>query len=85
LFRNRYHWTKAFGTLIKSRMSFICCRINATNCMGCTSRRTEYLFNQQWVNYTGLSLEESYGNGWIKSFHPDDQKSIRCLAKCHCK
>jgi PAS domain-containing protein len=25
--------------------------------------------NQQWVNYTGLSLEESYGNGWIKSFH----------------
>jgi PAS domain S-box-containing protein len=31
--------------------------------------------NQQWVNYTGLSLEESYGNGWIKSFHPDDQKS----------
>jgi PAS domain-containing protein len=40
--------------------------------------------NQQWVNYTGLSLEESYGNGWIKSFHPDDQKCIRCLAKCHC-
>jgi PAS domain-containing protein len=41
--------------------------------------------NQQWVNYTGLSLEESYGNGWIKSFHPDDQKKcIRCLAKCHC-
>jgi hypothetical protein len=39
--------------------------------------------NQQWVNYTGLSLE-SYGNGWIKSFHPDDQKCIRCLAKCHC-
>jgi PAS domain-containing protein len=38
--------------------------------------------NQQWVNYTGLSLEESYGNGWIKSFHPDDQKCIRCLAKC---
>jgi hypothetical protein len=24
--------------------------------------------NQQWVNYTGLSLEESYGNGWIKLF-----------------
>jgi hypothetical protein len=41
---------------------------------GCTSRRTEYLFKSQ-VNYTGLSLEESYGNGWIKSFHPDDQKS----------
>src|SRR5581483_3059730 len=22
-------------------------------------------FNQQWVYYTGLSLEESYGEGWI--------------------
>jgi hypothetical protein len=33
------------------------------------------IYLNQWVNYTGLSLEESYGNGWIKSFHPDDQKS----------
>jgi PAS domain S-box-containing protein len=30
-------------------------------------------FNQQWVEYTGLSLEESYGDGWNKPFHPDDQ------------
>ena len=31
-------------------------------------------FNQQWVEYTGLSLEESYGDGWIKPFHPDDKQ-----------
>ena len=31
-------------------------------------------FNHQWVEYTGLTLEESYGNGWNKPFHPDDQK-----------
>jgi PAS domain S-box-containing protein len=31
-------------------------------------------FNQQWVDYTGLTLEESYGNGWNKPFHPDDQQ-----------
>lgn len=31
-------------------------------------------FNQQWVEYTGLSLEESYGYGWRKSFHPDDRQ-----------
>ncbi|MCX6283520.1 MAG: PAS domain S-box protein, partial [Bacteroidetes bacterium] len=31
-------------------------------------------FNQQWVDYTGQSLEESYGHGWNKPFHPDDQK-----------
>ena len=30
--------------------------------------------NQQWVDYTGLTLEASYGQGWIKSFHPDDQE-----------
>jgi PAS domain S-box-containing protein len=31
-------------------------------------------FNHQWVEYTGLSLEESYGHGWNKPFHPDDQQ-----------
>jgi len=31
-------------------------------------------FNQQWVDYTGLTLEESFGDGWIKPFHPDDRQ-----------
>jgi PAS domain S-box-containing protein len=31
-------------------------------------------FNQQWVDYTGLTREESYGHGWNKPFHPDDQQ-----------
>jgi PAS domain S-box-containing protein len=31
-------------------------------------------FNQQWVDYTGLTLEESRGEGWIKPFHPDDRE-----------
>ncbi|MBF0559177.1 MAG: PAS domain-containing protein [Nitrospirae bacterium] len=31
-------------------------------------------FNHQWVDYTGLTLEEGYGHGWNKPFHPDDQK-----------
>jgi len=31
-------------------------------------------FNQQWMDYTGLTLEESLGHGWNKPFHPDDQK-----------
>jgi PAS domain S-box-containing protein len=30
-------------------------------------------FNHRWVDYTGLSLEEGSGEGWIKPFHPDDQ------------
>jgi PAS domain S-box-containing protein len=31
-------------------------------------------FNHQWVEYTGLTLEESYGHGWNTPFHPDDRQ-----------
>ena len=31
-------------------------------------------FNKKWVEYTGLTLEESYGHGWNKPFHPDDRQ-----------
>ena len=31
-------------------------------------------FNQQWMDYTGLTLEESYGHGWNIPFHPDDKQ-----------
>jgi PAS domain S-box-containing protein len=31
-------------------------------------------FNQKWMDYTGLTLEQSYGHGWIIPFHPDDQQ-----------
>lgn len=31
-------------------------------------------FNQQWVDYTGVTLEESYGHGWNIPFHPDDRQ-----------
>jgi PAS domain S-box-containing protein len=31
-------------------------------------------FNQQWVDYTGMTAEESYGHGWNTPFHPDDQQ-----------
>ena len=30
--------------------------------------------NQQWVDYTGLSLEESYGHNWRNALHPDDRQ-----------
>ena len=31
-------------------------------------------FNQQWVDYTGLSLAESHGHGWTTPFHPEDRQ-----------
>jgi len=29
--------------------------------------------NQRWVEYTGLTLQESAGDGWLAPFHPEDQ------------
>lgn len=34
-------------------------------------------FNQQWVDYTGLTLEQSYGHGWSIPFHSDDREHAR--------
>ena len=39
----------------------------------CTPDGLNIYFNQQWVDYTGLTLEESYGRGWDTPFHPDDR------------
>jgi diguanylate cyclase (GGDEF)-like protein/PAS domain S-box-containing protein len=34
-------------------------------------------FNQHWVDYTGLTQEESRDAGWIKPFHPDERQLTR--------
>ena len=31
-------------------------------------------FNQQWVDYTGMTMEESYGYGWTTPFHPEEKQ-----------
>ena len=41
----------------------------------CTADGLNVYFNQRWVEYTGLTLEESYGRGWNTPFHPDDQQT----------
>ena len=40
----------------------------------CTPDGMNIYFNQRWVDYTGLTLEESYGRGWITPVHPDDEQ-----------
>jgi PAS domain S-box-containing protein len=34
-------------------------------------------FNRKWLEFTGLSLEDSLGHGLNKAFHPDDRKRAR--------
>ncbi len=31
-------------------------------------------FNQQWVDYTGLTLQEGLGDDWNEPFHPEDRQ-----------
>ena len=39
-----------------------------------TAEGLNVYFNPQWVEYTGLTLEESPGDRWIVPFHPDDRQ-----------
>jgi PAS domain S-box-containing protein len=34
-------------------------------------------FSQQWMAYTGLTLDESLGTGWAVPFHPEDREAAK--------
>jgi PAS domain S-box-containing protein len=43
-------------------------------------RNEALYFNKPWLDFTGRSLEEELGFGWIESIHPDDRQS--CIDTC---
>ena len=45
-------------------------------CMADADGITQYC-NQSWMNYTGLSLEQTQSSGWQQALHPDDLPLIR--------
>lgn len=42
----------------------------------CHPNGTMEYFNSKWFLYTGLSLQESRGDGWLKAVHPEDRPSV---------
>jgi PAS domain S-box-containing protein len=40
-------------------------------------------FNQRWYDYTGTTLAQTQGEGWLNILHPDDvQSTINCWLNC---
>ncbi len=91
---------KAADTLLVAEKEFRSLAESMPQIVWVTDAKGQYTyFNQQWVAYTGLSLEESYGDGWNKIVHPEDriqvlevwsnalenQKdyALECRLKCH--
>ena len=44
-------------------------------------RNEAVYFNKPWLDFTGRSLEDEFGFGWIESIHPDDRE--RCVETCN--
>jgi len=43
----------------------------------CRPDGTTTWLNQQWLDYTGLSMAQALDEGWHGPLHPDDRETLR--------
>ncbi len=52
--------------------------------------RNATFFNKSWLDFTGRSMEQELGHGWVEAMHPDDRERAlktyqsSCDARQHC-
>lgn len=68
-------WERAQAALHESELAFRTLAESVPQLVWiCNADGMNVYFNQRWVEYTGLTLEEGYGGGWNEPFHPDDRQ-----------
>jgi len=61
----------------KSEMLYRSLALNAPVVIFNTNKKGAFTYvNEQWVKYSGLSLEESLDAGWQKAIHPEDRERV---------
>ncbi len=74
--RNAAELARAAAQASEQHYRFLAESIPAVVWTALADGRVDYV-NRRWLDYTGMSVEESMGNGWVAAMHPDDVPAVR--------